>query len=482
MRLTNTLSGAAEALEPLDSGKIGIYVCGVTPYDQSHIGHAMSAIVYDVLVCYLRWPGNPQGGFDVTYVSNYTDVDDRLIERGHELDRDPLELAQKNIEQWEHEQRALNLLPPDVRPRVSEHIEPIIDLVARIIERGHAYATAEGNVYFRVRSQPDYGKLSHRNMDQLLTGTRFEPGEDKEFGLDFALWKAAKPGEPKWPSLWGEGRPGWHIECSAMSQRYLGEAFDIHGGGMDLVFPHHENEIAQSEAAAESGGQAFARLWMHNGLLQLDGEKMSKSVGNVITAREALKRWSADAIRLFVLTGHYRSAGNVTDEAMAAAEAGIERLRNALGEAPPGKGPVLDGSAQRERFIEAMEDDLGTSAALAALFNLARVINSGRDAGNDAREAQATLRELATEVLGLRLEGGGASALNAATLATLAARFEVDCDATDAGETVEALLAHREQARERRDFALADGIREALAGAGVEVEDTAQGARWSVRK
>ena len=480
MRLTNTLSGAAEELAPLAPGRIGIYVCGVTPYDDSHIGHAMSAIVYDVLVRYLRWPGNPQGGFEVSYVSNYTDVDDKLIERGRELSRDPLNLAQENIEQWEREQDALNLLEPDERPRVSEHIEPIIDLVARIIERGHAYATTEGNVYFRIRSQPEYGKLSHRDIDQLLTGTRFEPGEDKEFALDFALWKAAKPGEPKCPSPWGEGRPGWHIECSAMSQHYLGDAFDIHGGGMDLVFPHHENEIAQSEAVAEPGGPAFARLWMHNGLLQLDGQKMSKSIGNVITAREALERWSADAIRLFVLTGHYRSAGNVTDEAMAAAEAGVERLRNALAEAPQGEGPVLDRSSHRERFIAAMEDDLGTPAVLAALFDLARAINGGRDAGNDVREAQATLRELAG-VLGLRLEGAGASALDAAALAKIASRFDVACGGTDVEETIEALLAHRDQARERRDFALADGMREALAGAGVEVEDTAQGARWSVR-
>ena len=476
MRLTNTLSGAVEDLEPLAPGGIGIYVCGVTPYDQSHIGHAMSAIVYDVLVCYLRWRG-----LTVTYVANYTDVDDKLIERGRELGRDPLELAQDNIEQWEREQEKLNLREPNERPRVTQEIDAITALVERIIENGHAYATAEGNVYFRVRSKADYGKLSHRDIEQLLSGTRVEPGEDKEFALDFALWKAAKPGEPKWPSPWGDGRPGWHIECSAMSQRYLGEAFDIHGGGLDLVFPHHENEIAQSEAAAEPGGQTFARLWMHNGLVQHDGEKMSKSIGNVITVEEALERWGADAIRLFALTGHYRSAANITDEAMAAAEAGVERLRNALRQAPATKDLDL-AVVQKQRFVRAMEDDLNTPQALAALFDLARVLNSGRDAGNDIRRMQATLRELATEVLGLRLEEADVAELNAAGLSKIAARFKVSCGGTDVESTIEALLAHREQARERRDFALADGIREALAESDVEVEDTPDGPRWGVRR
>ena len=478
MRLTNTLSGAVEELEPLKSGKIGIYVCGVTPYAGSHIGHAMYAIVYDVLVRYLRWPGNRAGGFDVTYVSNYTDVDDKIIERGHEQGRDPLELAQENIDQWEREQTALGLRAPDVRPRVTEEIEAIGALIERIIEHDHAYATPQGNVYYRVRSKPDYGKLSRRDIEQLLTGTRFEPGEDKEFPLDFALWKAAKPGEPSWPSPWGDGRPGWHIECSAMSQRYLGDAFDIHGGGLDLVFPHHENEIAQSEAA----GAPFARLWVHNGLVQQGGEKMARSVGNVLTVEEALSRWSPDAIRLFVLNSHYRSPSVASDEAMAAAVSGAERLTNALrsGDAPAGDGPALDASTERERFIEAMEDDFNTPRGLAALFDLARAINRSRDAGQDVDGAQATLRELAG-LLGLRLEEAGTSALDAISLSKLASRFEVACGGTDVEETVEALLAHREQAREGRDFALADEIRAALAEAGVELEDTAQGPRWSAR-
>ena len=340
MRLTNTLSGAVDDLVPLEAGRLGIYVCGVTPYAESHVGHAMAAIVYDVLVRYLRWPGNAAGGYDVTFVSNYTDVDDNVIARAAEVGRDPLELVAENIDAWEEQQRALNLVFPDVRPRVTTHIEAIIAATEAIVERGFGYATEAGDVYFRVRAKPDYGKLSHRDIDQLRSGTRFEPGEGKEFPLDFALWKATKPGEPSWPSPWGPGRPGWHIECSAMSQHYLGEAFDVHGGGVDLVFPHHENEIAQAEAATDT----FARHWLHNGLVQRDGEKMSKSIGNVVTVAEALQRWRADALRLFVLGSHYRSPANLTDEALAAAESGVDRLLSALRDSPPGAGDPVDTS------------------------------------------------------------------------------------------------------------------------------------------
>ena len=475
MRLTNTLAGEIQDFEPLESGTVGLYVCGVTPYAEAHVGHAMSAIVYDVFVRYLRWKGNPHGGLVVTYVTNYTDIDDKLIERGHELGRDPLELAQENIDRWEREQQALNLIPPNVRPRVTEEIESIVNLIERIIDNDHAYATAEGNVYYRVQSKDDYGKLSHRQIDQMLTGTRFEPGDDKEFALDFSLWKATKPGEPSWPSPWGEGRPGWHIECSAMAQRYLGDEFDIHGGGLDLVFPHHENEIAQSEAA----NTGFARIWMHNGLVQLGGEKMAKSVGNVTTVEEVLTEWDPNALRLAILGSHYHSPTTLSDDVMAAANSSVERLRNALRDAPEGGEPELV-AAQRESFIEAMEDDLATPRALAVLFDLARVINSGRDAGNDVREAQATLRELA-ELLGLRLDDAPAVELDIATLAKLASRFELSADGADGDSTVEALLAHREQARGDRDFALADAVRDALAEAGVEIEDTADGPRWTAR-
>ena len=487
MRLTDTLTGrAGELRPPPDGGPIGLYVCGVTPYEECHFGHAQSAIVFDALVRYLRWPGNPAGGLAVAHVSNYTDVDDKIIARAAELGIDPRELADGQIALWEEQQRALNLLAPDVRPRVTEHIGAIVEAIGAIVAAGCGYATAAGDVYYRVRAQEGYGKLSHRSLGELRAGTRGEPGEGKEFPLDFALWKAAKPGEPRWPSPWGEGRPGWHIECSAMSQRYLGASFAIHGGGVDLVFPHHENEIAQAEAV--SGPGTFARIWMHNGLVQRDGEKMSKSIGNVVTVREALARWPPDALRLFVLGSHYRSPNNLTDAALAAAVRAAARLAAALdggdGDAPAappdGGAAAADAARQRARFVEAMEDDLHTPRALAALFGLARTANRARGAGGDARAAQAALRELAG-VLGLRLGGGAApadaGAPDAGALAALAARHGL-ADGGGAEASIAALLERRGEARAARDFALADAIRGGLAAAGVEVEDTPQGARW----
>ena len=476
MRLQNTLTGEVEDLAPVVPGQIGIYVCGVTPYDSAHVGHAMSLIVYDVLVRYLRWRG-----LTVTFVSNYTDVDDKLIERGAALGLDPLELANRNIAQWEDEQQRLGLLKPDVRPRVTEHIDEIKAMIEEIVAHGFGYVTPSGDVYFRVRAKADYGKLSHRNIpsaaaemlpfgrrDDLRTGTRFEPGEEKEFPLDFALWKAAKPGEPAWDSpcgIAGRGRPGWHIECSAMSRRYLGERFDIHGGGLDLIFPHHENEIAQAEAAAHAVGSpehpVFARLWMHNGMVQRDGEKMSKSVGNVVGVQEALERWSPDAIRLYVLNSHYRAATNLTDEAMRAAMAGVERLVGALAR---DRGEPTHTTAQvtqyEARFVTEMEDDLGTPRALAVLFDMARDINRLADAGAAVGPLQDKLHEL-TGVLGLALTGEAARADDA---------------------EIELLLVERASARAAKNFALADQIRADLEAAGIVIEDTPQGARWSVRR
>jgi cysteinyl-tRNA synthetase len=480
MKLMDTMRHELVELEPVTPGAVGIYVCGVTPYAEAHVGHAMSLIVYDVLVRYLRWPGNPAGGYEVTFVTNYTDVDDKLIERAAELGRDALKLASENIELWEREQLLLGIEPPTHRPRVTSEMEQIVETIQRIIDAGYAYVTAAGDVYYRVQAKADYGKLSHRNIEELRSGTRGEPGEGKEFPLDFALWKAQKPGEPAWPSPWSPGRPGWHIECSAMAQRYLGETFDIHGGGVDLIFPHHENEIAQAEAAT---GEPFARAWMHNGMVQFEGEKMSKSLGNVVTVGEALGRWHPDALRLFVLNSYYRGPNNLTEEAMGASTRGVERLLGALDpfEAPEG-AELLEAGETRARFVEAMEDDLGTPQALAALFELARSINRGRDEGRDVAPAQAELREL-TSVLGLRLEeDDAADSLDAVALSKLAAELEVVCGGTDVTSTVEALIERRAAARAERDFALSDRIRDELAALGVVLEDGAEGTRWSVRR
>ena len=479
MRLMDTLTREVREIEPVQAGSIGIYVCGVTPYAEAHVGHAMSLIVYDVLVRYLRWDGNPAGGYTVSFVTNYTDVDDKLIDRAAELNRDALELATENIERWEQEQIGLGIAPPNERPRVTGEIETITSTIGRIIDQGYAYVTPGGDVYYRVRSKDDYGKLSHRDIEDLRSGTRGEPGEGKEFPLDFSLWKAQKPGEPAWPSPWSDGRPGWHIECSAMAQRYLGDTFEIHGGGVDLIFPHHENEIAQAEAAT---GQPFARLWMHNGMVQFENEKMAKSTGNVVTVADALGRWRPDALRLFVLNSYYRGPNNLTEEAMGAATRGIERFEGALepSEAPSGAAS-LDAGDTRARFIEAMENDLGTPQALAALFDLARAINRGRDEGRDVAPAQTELRELSS-VLGLRLEGGAAASveLDVVALSKLASDLAVVCGGTDADSTIEALIERRAAARAERDFALSDRIRDELAALHVALEDTPDGTRWSV--
>jgi cysteinyl-tRNA synthetase len=478
MKLMNTLSRQVEELEPIQPGAIGLYVCGVTPYAEAHVGHAMSLLVYDVLVRYLRWTGNPAGGYIVTFVTNYTDVDDKLIDRGAELGRDPLELAQEQITRWEHEQEALGMISPDQRPRVTAELDAITRTIERILDGGYAYSTPSGDVYFRVRAKDDYGKLSQRNIDDLRSGTRGEPGDGKEFPLDFALWKSLKPGEPSWPSPWGDGRPGWHIECSAMAQRYLGETFDIHGGGVDLIFPHHENEIAQAESAT---GASFAQIWMHNGMVQFEGEKMSKSLGNVVTVEDALGRWNPDALRLFVLNSYYRGPNNLTEDAMTASIRAVERLTGAL-EPVSGTGESVESEATRRRFIDAMEDDLGTPAALAALFDLARAINRGRDEDRDVTSAQDTLREL-TAVLGLQLDAAAPTpgTLDAVALSKLAAGLDVIGGGTDGDSIVVALIDRRTAARGERDFALGDRIRDELALLGVVLEDTADGTRWSAR-
>ena len=448
MKLTDTLTGRKRDFAPAGD-EVRIYVCGVTPYSPAHVGHAMSYIVFDVLHRYLEFRG-----FAVRRVQNFTDIDDKLIERAAQEGTTVEALAEKHVAEYFENMAALNVREADVYPRATRELPKIIEMIAGLVASGHAYES-NGDVYFRVRSGAEYGELSRRSLDAMRAGARVEPGVGKEHPMDFALWKSAKEGEPAWDSPWGAGRPGWHIECSAMALRYLGESIDIHGGGQDLVFPHHENEIAQSEAF--TGKRPFARFWLHNGLLNMDAQKMSKSLGNLVTISEALEHYSADAIRLSVLNAHYRSPGYYSDEALAGAERAAARLRQALAApANPDAGAALDPQPARDRFVEAMDDDLNTPQALAALFDLARDVNRASAEGCSVVAAQETLRELAG-VLGLSLREP-----ETAEDAEFAAR-------------VEALVARRAELRAARDFVGADAVRAELAAMGVELADSPSG-------
>ena len=394
MKIYSTLSRQKEEFQP-QGDVVTMYVCGVNPYADAHIGHAMSYVTFDVVRRYLEYRG-----YKVKHVENVTDVEDNIIKHANELGISVKELTTKYTIRYLEDMDALNILRPHVLPLATEEIPKIIEITKGLIDKGFAYAVA-GDVYFRVRNMADYGKLSHRTLDSMQAGARIEPGEQKEHPMDFALWKAAKPGEPAWDSPWGKGRPGWHIECSAMSVRYLGEQIDIHGGGQDLIFPHHENEIAQSECF--TGKKPFVKYWMHNGLLQMGAEKMSKSLGNLITIRQALEKYSADGLRLFILSSHYRNPLTYSAEAMDAAEKGAERLRQAASGTGTTGGDKVDSRLARQRFIEVMDDDFNTPQALAILFDLVREINRAGETGADASEARHALKELAG-VLGLTLK------------------------------------------------------------------------------
>ncbi len=459
LRIYNTLTRTTEPFETIEPGRIRMYVCGVTVYDDAHIGHGMSYLRFDMIRRYLE-----HLGYDVLHAQNFTDIDDKIINRANAEGMDPDVLADGLIEDWIEETRALNLLPATVYPRATKEVREIIALIEGLIERGHAYES-DGDVYFRVRSFPDYGKLSNRNLEDLLAGARIEVDERKADPLDFALWKAAKPGEPWWPSPWGNGRPGWHIECSAMCMHHLGGKVDIHGGGQDLIFPHHENEIAQSEAFL--GDEPFARYWLHNGMLRLDGEKMSKSIGNVIRLRSLLDRGQADAFRLMVLQAHYRQPLNYTERGLSAAAAGLQRLRAAATAAVSADvqnenlAPVA--MATRERFHAAMLDDFDTPVAVAALFDLARDINRAAAGGGALAfdEAQSVLIELAG-LLGLDL-----------------ARVDAGTGRDDEVDTLMTMLIElRASLRAEKQFAMADHLRDRLQEEGFILEDTRTGTTW----
>lgn len=475
MELFNTLTGRKEKFQPRDPGKVAIYVCGPTTYNYIHLGNARAMVVFDTIRRYFIYKG-----YRVTYVQNFTDIDDKIINRAREEGEDPAALAAKYVRAYFADADALHIRRADVHPKVSEHIPEIIALIERLIDRGYAYV-ADGDVYFAVRKFPGYGKLSKRSLDDMLAGARVEVDPKKRDPLDFALWKASRAGEPYWESPWGRGRPGWHIECSAMSLKYLGTGFDIHGGGADLIFPHHENEIAQSEAAT---GEPFVRYWLHNGFITIREEKMSKSLGNITLVRDLLRRYPASALRLFLLSTHYRSPLDFDTEKMEAAQRGLARLKNCLVLLDEAGSRAVDESGPEEEaflgrveelraaFEAAMDDDFNTALALAAVYDLVSETNNYLH--NRARPARAVVMrareqlEAWNAVLGIFPEDGrGRIVLEEKQLG----------DELAAG-LLDLLLTVRQEARRRKDFATADRIRDGLKELGILIEDTPQGVRW----
>jgi cysteinyl-tRNA synthetase len=452
LRIFNTLSRRKEEFVPIEPGRVRMYVCGMTVYDYCHLGHARVMVVFDVVRRWLR-----ALGYAVTYARNITDIDDKIIRRANERGEPIAALTARFIQAMNEDNAALGVEPPDYEPRATEHVAGMIEMIRRLEERGLAYRAANGDVLFSVRSFPGYGRLSGKSLDELRAGSRVEVDEAKRDPLDFVLWKRAKQGEPAWDSPWGPGRPGWHIECSVMSSTLLGEHFDIHGGGEDLQFPHHENEIAQSEGAT---GRPFVNYWMHNGFVRVDEEKMSKSLGNFFTVREVLARYDAEVVRFFVVRAHYRSPLNYSDAHLEEARQGLARLYTALKGFDTGEAAVDWEEPFARRFREAMNDDFNTPEAVAALFELANEVNRTRDA------------RLARQLKGL---GGVLGLLGRDPVAFLQSAPPARGEAVSV-ERIEALIAARAAARRARDFAEADRIRRELLEAGVVLEDKPGGA------
>lgn len=460
MHIYDSLTQTKSKLTPIKANHITLYVCGMTVYDFCHIGHARSMIVFDMVVRYLRWRG-----YQVHYVRNITDIDDKIIQRAYDNNESWDTLAQRFIDAMHEDEQALMLLAPDQEPRATQYIPKMIALIERLIEQGYAYVTELGDVYYDVHQFSQYGKLSHRNLEQLNVGARIAVNEAKRNPLDFVLWKKAKPNEPKWASPWGEGRPGWHIECSVMSTDLLGQPFDIHGGGLDLKFPHHENEIAQSEAVEACD---FAHLWMHAGLLQVDGEKMSKSLGNFYLIREVLAQYDAELIRYFMLSAHYRSPVNYTDANLSALRHGLDRLYMALRGMPV--MPIVSTNTGeacefRVRFIDAMEDDFNTPEALSVLFDLARHIQRLRESNKNDKAADyaCQLKELAGTLMLLQKDPE--------------VYFQGQASLVDV-KKIKVLIDARQHARDQKNWQRADAIRKELMDMGITIEDTAKGTVW----
>jgi cysteinyl-tRNA synthetase len=492
----NTMGNRKEPFVPRVAGKVGMYVCGVTVYDLCHIGHARANVSFDIIVRYLRY-----AGYDVTYIRNFTDIDDKIIRRANQEGIPFDAVAKKYIEAFYEDFDRLGLLRPDAEPKATEYIPEIVALTERLVRAGKAYAV-DGDVYYAVKGFPEYGKLSGKNVEELQAGARVEVDERKGDPLDFALWKASKPGEPAWESPWGRGRPGWHIECSAMSMKHLGETFDIHGGGKDLVFPHHENEIAQSEAAT---GKPFARYWLHNGFVNIDNEKMSKSLGNFFTLRDVLARVKPEALRFFFVSSHYRSPIDYSDQSLAEAKAGLDRLYRvkekvercrAAGAVaatlPGGEEQVALADAPR-RFAEAMDDDFNTAAALGHLFDAVRALNrlAPDDPAAEPERAGAFLAgyEILAPlfgVLGLLRTGAKEYFQGGIDFSHVGGSIQSTASSTVsfkiAEEEIERRIEARRAARARKDYAEADRIRKELEAEGVLLEDGKAGTSWRYKE
>ncbi len=467
LKVYNTLTGKKEEFTPLNPPKVGMYVCGVTVYDDCHVGHARGAVTFDIIRRYFEYKG-----YEVTYVRNITDIDDKIIRRANELKCPWNELAGKYTDEYYKDMEKLGVQKAGVEPKATEHIEYIKQIVQQLIDKGYAYEV-DGDVYFEVRRFASYGKLSGRKPDDMLSGARIEVDERKRDPLDFALWKSSKPGEPWWDSPWGRGRPGWHIECSAMSMHYLGDSFDIHGGGQDLIFPHHENEIAQSEAAS---GKPFVKYWLHNGFVQVDREKMSKSLGNFFTIKDILAKYSPEVVRFFLLSTHYRSPIDFSDKRLDEAKRALERFYNTFRDAEPALSDQAEKEASsaetddyRKRFESAMDDDFNTAAALGVLFELARNTNTllQKNASHEQIPANVDLLKELGGILGL---------------------FEADESETEAlkqlpitENEIETLINQRNEARSSKDWARADEIRKRLDESGIVLEDRPDGTIWRIK-
>jgi cysteinyl-tRNA synthetase len=469
LKIYNTLTRDKQTFTPIQAGKVRMYVCGMTVYDFCHLGHARVMVVFDMASRWFR-----ASGYDVTYVRNITDIDDKIINRANENKETIGELTQRFINAMDEDSAKLGIIRPDIEPRATTHIDGMIAMIAKLIEKGHAYQAANGDVFYKVRSFNDYGKLSGKSLDDLRAGERVEVDSFKQDPMDFVLWKSVKPNEPNWDSPWGKGRPGWHIECSVMSEKHLGNHFDIHGGGQDLQFPHHENEIAQSEAAH---GCVMANTWMHNGFVRVDDEKMSKSLGNFFTIREVLKKYDAEVVRFFILRAHYRSPLNYSDKHLDDAKASLTRLYTALRGVEVTAHTIDWNQPQAASFKAAMDDDFNTPEAVAVLFDLANEVNKDKSA-----EAASLLKNLAGLVGLLQrnpnafLQGSDIrTGIGASRTGTSGSTSGV---ATYTEDSIKLLIEKRTEAKKSKNFAEADAIRKDLADKGIVLEDTPQGTTW----